>query len=50
MFVLAMGLLAAGWEAYKKWGPQDGGDILGWLDPAASPVLVAGPRRWLARG
>lgn len=25
-------------------------DILGWLDPAASPVLVAGPRRWLARG
>lgn len=30
MFVLSMVLLAAGWEAYKALGPQDGGDILGW--------------------
>lgn len=30
MFVLSMVLLAAGWEAYKALGPQDGGNLLGW--------------------
>jgi len=30
MFVLSMAIVAAAWEAYKKWGPQDGGEVLGW--------------------
>ncbi|MDO8390631.1 MAG: ABC transporter permease subunit [Actinomycetota bacterium] len=30
MFVVSMALVAAAWEAYKKWGPQDGGEVLGW--------------------
>ena len=30
MFVLSMAVVAAAWEAYKKWGPQDGGKVLGW--------------------
>ena len=30
MLVLSMALIAAIWEGYKKWGPQDGGDVLGW--------------------
>ncbi len=30
MFVLALALVAAGWELYKWLGPQDGGEIFGW--------------------
>jgi NitT/TauT family transport system permease protein len=30
MFLLSMALVAAGWELYKKLGPQDGGSVLGW--------------------
>jgi NitT/TauT family transport system permease protein len=30
MFVLSMVVVAAGWELYKKFGPQDGGSVLGW--------------------
>lgn len=30
MFLLSMVLVAAGWELYKKFGPQDGGSVLGW--------------------
>lgn len=30
MFVLSMAIVAAVWEAYKKWGPQDGGELFGW--------------------
>ncbi len=30
MLVFSMALLAAIWEAYKSWGPQEGGDIFGW--------------------
>ena len=30
MFMLSMALVAACWELYKKFGPQDGGRVLGW--------------------
>ncbi len=30
MFVLSMMLVAAGWELYKRFGPQDGGRVFGW--------------------
>jgi NitT/TauT family transport system permease protein len=30
MFVFSTVLVAAGWELYKKFGPQDGGSVLGW--------------------
>ena len=30
MFVLSMALVAVAWELYKKFGPQDGGKVLGW--------------------
>ena len=30
MFVLSMALVAAGWELYKRLGPQDGGSVFGW--------------------
>ena len=30
MFVLSMVVVAAGWELYKRFGPQDGGSVLGW--------------------
>ena len=30
MFFVALALVAAGWELYKKFGPQDGGEVLGW--------------------
>jgi NitT/TauT family transport system permease protein len=30
MFVLSTVLVAAGWELYKKFGPQDGGSVLWW--------------------
>jgi NitT/TauT family transport system permease protein len=30
MFVLSMVLVAVGWELYKRFGPQDGGSVLGW--------------------
>ena len=30
MFVLAMAFVAAGWEIYKKLGPQNGGEVFGW--------------------
>ncbi len=30
MFVLSMVLVAAGWELYKRLGPQDGGSVFGW--------------------
>jgi len=30
MFVLALALVAAGWELYKWLGPENGGEIFGW--------------------
>ncbi len=30
MFMLSMALVAACWELYKKFGPQDGGTVFGW--------------------
>lgn len=30
MFVLSMVIVAVGWELYKRFGPQDGGSVLGW--------------------
>ena len=30
MFLLSMVLITVGWELYKKFGPQDGGSVLGW--------------------
>ena len=30
MFLLSMVLVAAGWELYKRLGPQDGGSVFGW--------------------
>ncbi|MEO7370333.1 MAG: ABC transporter permease, partial [Ilumatobacteraceae bacterium] len=30
MFLLSMVVVAVGWEAYKRLGPQDGGSVLGW--------------------
>jgi len=30
MFVVSMAIVAAGWEMYKKFGPQDGGEVFGW--------------------
>jgi NitT/TauT family transport system permease protein len=30
MFTLSMALVAACWELYKKFGPQDGGSVFGW--------------------
>ncbi|MGB8858163.1 MAG: ABC transporter permease subunit [Ilumatobacteraceae bacterium] len=30
MFFVAIGLVAACWELYKKFGPQNGGEVLGW--------------------
>ena len=30
MFALSMALVAACWELYKKFGPQDGGSVFGW--------------------
>ncbi len=30
MFFIALALVAAGWELYKKFGPQDGGEVFGW--------------------
>jgi len=30
MFFVALALVAISWELYKKFGPQDGGEVLGW--------------------
>jgi NitT/TauT family transport system permease protein len=30
MFMLSMALVAACWELYKQFGPQDGGSVFGW--------------------
>jgi NitT/TauT family transport system permease protein len=30
MFLLSIALVAVGWELYKRFGPQDGGKVLGW--------------------
>ena len=30
MFFMALALVAISWELYKKFGPQDGGEVLGW--------------------
>ncbi|MGB3737458.1 MAG: ABC transporter permease subunit [Ilumatobacter sp.] len=30
LFVVALGLVAVAWEAYKFLGPDDGGDVFGW--------------------
>ena len=30
IFFVALALLAIAWELYKKFGPQDGGEVLGW--------------------
>ena len=34
LFVVALVLVAAAWELYKSLGPEAGGDVLGWNDPA----------------
>lgn len=41
MFVLSMVLVGVGWELYKKFGPQDGGKVLGWkLLPRAKDRIM----------
>lgn len=41
MFLLSMVLVGAGWELYKKFGPQDGGKVFGWkLLPRAKDRIM----------
>lgn len=44
-FALALLLVAAGWELYKVFGPQDGGTVLGWtILPRANDTAM--PHVW----
>ena len=41
MLVLSLVLFAAAWEAYKSWGPQNGGDLFGWkVLPRANDMVM----------
>ena len=45
LFVVALGLVAVGWEVYKALGPDAGGDIFGWkLIPKTNDRVM--PHTW----
>jgi len=45
LFVVALALVAGAWELYKRFGPQDGGEVFGWsILPRANDVAM--PHVW----